>query len=64
MLVIVGKVLWQLVLSWASDKAKLKKKFSKNSNLDDQGFSSAVFFSRTNWKLHNIFVVLTMVKIS
>ena len=30
--------------------------FSKNSNLDDSGISLSVFRSRTNLKLHNIFV--------
>ena len=51
------------VLSSASDKAKLfAKNFSKNSNLDDSGISLPVFPSRTNLKLHNIFVTLKMVK--
>ena len=41
------------VLSAASDKAKLfAKSFSKNSNLDDSGFSLPVFPSGTNLKLH------------
>ena len=45
------------VLSSASDKAKLfAENFSKNSNLDDSGISLPVFPSRTNLKLHNIFV--------
>ena len=45
------------VLSSASDKAKLfAEKFSKNSNLDDSGISLPVFPSRTNLKLHNIYV--------
>ena len=51
------------VLSSASDKAKLfAKNFSKNSNLDDFGFSLPVFPSRTNLKLHNISITPTMVK--
>ena len=51
------------VLSSASDKAKLfAKNFSKNSNLDDCGISLSVFPSRTNLKLHNIFITPKMVK--
>ena len=51
------------VLSSASDKEKLfPKNFSKNSNLDDSGISLPVFPSRTNLKLHNIFVTPKMVK--
>ena len=51
------------VLSSASDKAKLfAKNFSKNSNLDDSGFSLPVFPSRTNLKLHNISITPKMVK--
>ena len=51
------------VLSSASDKAKLfAKNFSKNSNLDDSGISLPVFPSKTNLKLHNISVILKMVK--
>ena len=51
------------VLSSASDKAKLfAENFSKNSNLDDSGISLAVFPSRTNLKLHNIFITPKMVK--
>ena len=43
------------MLSSATDKAKsFAKNFSKNSNLDDSGFSLSVFLSRTNLKLHNI----------
>ena len=50
------------VLSSASDKAKLfARNFSKNSNLDDSGISLPVFPSRTNLKLHNIFVTPKMV---
>ena len=50
------------VLSSASDKAKLfAENFFKNSNLDDSGISLPVFPSRTNLKLHNIFVTPKMV---
>ena len=45
------------MLSSASDKAKLfAENLSKNSNLDDSGISLPVLPSRTNLKLHNIFV--------
>ena len=51
------------LLSSASDKAKLfAESFSLNSNLDDSGVSLPVFPSRTNLKLHNIFVTPKMVK--
>ena len=51
------------VLSSASDKAKLfAENFSKNSDLDDSGISLHVFPSRTNLKLHNIYVTPKMVK--
>ena len=51
------------VLPSASDNAKLfAENFSQNSNLDDSGISLPVFPSRTNLKLHNIFVSPTMVK--
>ena len=51
------------VLSSASDKAKLfAENFSKNSNLDDSGISLPNFPSRTNLKLHNIYVTPKMVK--
>ena len=51
------------MLSSASDKAKLSaKNFPKNSNLDDSGISLPIFPSRTNQKLHNIYVTPTMVK--
>ena len=51
------------MLSSASDKAKFfAENFSKNSNLDDSGISLPVFPSRTNLKLHNIFVTPKMVK--
>ena len=50
------------MLSSASDKAKLfAENFFKNSNLDDSGISLPVFPSRTNLKLHNIFVTPKMV---
>ena len=51
------------VLSSASDEAKLfAKNFSKNSNLDDSGISLPVFPSRTNQKLHNIYITPKMVQ--
>ena len=51
------------MLSSASDKATLfVENFSKNSNLDDSGISLTVFPSRTNLKLHAIFVTPKMVK--
>ena len=51
------------VLSSVSDKAKLfAENFSKNSNLDDSGISLPVLPSRTNLKLHNIFVTPKIVK--
>ena len=51
------------VLSSASDKAKLfPENFCKNSNLDDSGISLSVFPSRTNLKLHNIYVTPKIVK--
>ena len=40
----------------------LAENFSKNSNLDDSSISLSVFPSRTNLKLHNIFVTSKMVK--
>ena len=47
----------------ASDKAKLfAENFSKNSNLDDSDISLLVFPSRTNLKLHYVFVTLKMAK--
>ena len=50
------------MLSSAYDKAKLfTKNFSKNSNLDESGISLPVSPSRTNLKLHNIFVTPKMV---
>ena len=51
------------VLSSASDKAKcFAENFSKNSNLDDSGITLPAFPSRTNLKLHNLSITLTMVK--
>ena len=51
------------MLSSAYDKAKLfAETFSLNSNLDDSGVSLPVFPSRTNLKLHNIFVTSKMVR--
>ena len=51
------------VLSSASDKAKLfAENFFKNSNLDELGISLPIFCSRTNLKLHHIFVTPKMVK--
>ena len=48
------------VLSSASDKAKLfAENSSKNSNLDDSGIFLPVLPSRTNLKLHNIYVTPT-----
>ena len=51
------------VLSSASDKAKLfVENSSMNSNLDDPGISLPVFPSRSNLKLHNIYVTPKMVR--
>ena len=51
------------MLSSSCDKVKLfAENVSKNSNLDDSGISLPDFPSRTNLKLHNIFVSLKMVK--
>ena len=51
------------MLSTTSGEAKLlAENFSKNSNLDDSGISLPVFPSRTNLKLHNIYVTPKMVK--
>ena len=51
------------MLSSASDQAKLfTENFSKNSNFDDSGISLPVFPSRTNLKLHNIYVTPKMVE--
>ena len=38
------------------------KSYSKNSNLDESGIALPVFPSRTNLKLHNIFITPKMVK--
>ena len=51
------------MISSASDIAKLfAENFSKNSNLDDTGFSVPTFPSRTNLKLHNIPITPKLVK--
>ena len=51
------------MLSSSSDKAKLfATNFSKNSNPDDSGTSLPVFPSRTNLKIHNIFMTPKIVK--
>ena len=51
------------MLSSASDKAKLfAENLSKISNIDDSGIFLPVFPSRTNLKLHNIFVTPKIVK--
>ena len=51
------------MLSSACDKAKLfAKNFSKNSYFDDSGISLPVFCSRTNLKLHTIFIAPKIVK--
>ena len=53
----------QEVFFSASDKLKLlAKNFCFNSNLDDSGISLCALPSRTNLKLHNIFVTPKMVK--
>ena len=45
------------VLSFSSDKAKLcAKNVSKNFSLDGSGIVLLFFVSRTNLKLHNIYV--------
>ena len=49
-------------MSSASDKDKFAKNFSKNPNLAYSGISLPDFPSRTNVKLHNIYVALKMVK--
>ena len=51
------------VLSSASDTGKLfAENFSMNSNVDDSGISLPAFTSRTNLKLHSIFVTPKMVR--
>ena len=51
------------VLSFASDiNQNCLLNFSKNSNLDDSGISLPVFPSRTNLKLHKIYVTTNIVK--
>ena len=55
--------LYCILVSSASDKARLfAKNVSVNSNLDDSGISLPVFPSRTNLKVHNISVILRIVK--
>ena len=50
-------------LSSTSDKAKLfSENFFKNYNLDGSGISLPVLLSRTNLKLHNIYVIPKIVK--
>ena len=49
-------------MSSASDKAMFSKNLPKSSNFDDSGISLPIFPSRTNLKLHNIFVTPKMVK--
>ena len=52
-----------VVLSSASNKENsFAETFSKNSNLDDSAISLPVFPSRTNLKLHNIYVTPKMVE--
>ena len=54
---------WEVVLSCASDKAKVfAENFSKNSNLDESGIYLPIFPSRTNLKQDNISVTPKMVK--
>ena len=51
------------MLSSASEKSKLfAANFSKNSSLDDSGISLPVCPSKTNLKLHNIYVISNVVK--
>ena len=51
------------MLPFAPDKANLfAKNFCRNSNLDDSGISLPVFPSRSNLKIHNISLILKMVK--
>ena len=51
------------MLSSVSDKTKLfAKSVSNNSNFDDLSITLPVFLSRTNLKLHNIFISPKMVK--
>ena len=40
----------------------LAKNFSENSNLDDSGIYLPAFSSRTNLKMHNIFVIPKLVR--
>ena len=51
------------MLPFAPDKANLfAKHFCRNSNFDDSGISLPVFPSRSNLKIHNISLILKMVK--
>ena len=51
------------MLSSSSDEAKkFAENFCKNSNFDDSGISLPVFPLRTNLKLHNISVILKIIK--
>ena len=51
------------MLPFAPDTANLfAKNFCRNSNLDDCGISLPVFSSRSNLKIHNISLILKMVK--
>ena len=51
------------VLPSTSDKAKsFAKNVSNNSNLDESDIALPLFSSRTNLKLHNIFITSKMVK--
>ena len=51
------------MLPFAPDKANLfAKNFCRNSNLDNSGISLPVFPSRSNLKIHNISLILKMVK--
>ena len=50
------------VLPSASDKAKFAKNFSKNSNLENSYILLPTLSSRSNLKLHDIYVTPKMVK--
>ena len=51
------------MLPFAPDKANLfAKNFCRNSNLDNSGISLPAFPSRSNLKIHNISLILKMVK--
>ena len=53
---------WRCCLLHLIQQNCLLKTFLRTLNLDDSGISLPVFPSRTNLKLHNIFVTLKMVK--